>query len=465
MSYSREHWSSKVGFVFAALGSAVGLGLLWKFPYTIGQNGGGLFLIAYFICLIIVGVPIFIGELLLGRSSQRAAVLCYEALDSKEGKDSSGWKVAGWFGVLSSFLIMSFYSVIAGYGMSYILMSLNGFYKGLTPPEVADAYVRLSESGSISLLWHFLFTAVTMGIVFAGVRKGIEYWSKLMTRSLLVLLFLLFFYSLSLKGFPQAAKFIFYPDVTKFKLSSVIEALGLAFWTLSIGQGIMISYGSYMQKKDSIPKLASVVAFGVVVVAILSAMTIFPVVFTFGLKPAEGTGLIFKTLPYLFSQLPGGLVISTGFFILFVFTALTSAIPLVEVVASNLMELKKISRHKAVVITCSATFLLGIPCAFSHSSAIFPQWQKIYGTNFLDTLNNLVSNWVIPVGGLISALFMGWVLDPKIIEGQFFAGTRLKWLFSLWRFFIKYVVPLTIFVIIVQKSDLFDFDKLQQIFR
>lgn len=463
MSYSREHWSSKVGFIFAALGSAVGLGLLWKFPYTIGENGGGLFLLAYFICLFVVGIPIFIGELILGRTAQKAAILCYETLDEK-GKNSH-WKIAGWFGVLSSFLIMSFYSVIAGYGMSYVLMSLNGFHKGLSISEVANLYNSLSSSGGISLLWHFLFTLITMGIVFAGVRKGIEYWAKLMTRSLLIILAILFLYSLTLKGFPQAAKFVFYPNVESFKFSSVLEALGLAFWTLSIGQGIMISYGSYMQKGDSIPKLAAVVAFGVIVVAILAALTIFPVVFTFGLKPEEGTGLIFKTLPFLFAQLPGSLVISTVFFILFVFTALTSAIPLVEVVTSNIMELKNVSRHKAVLITCLGTFIVGIPSAYAGSKYIFPQWQSIYGNNFLDTVNNLVSIWIIPIGGFISALFMGWVLDPKIAKMQFQVGSCYSWLFYLWRFFIKFIVPLTIFLIMLQKSGLFDFDKLQRIFK
>ena len=289
MNHIREHWSSRIGFLMAAIGSAIGLGILWKFPYTVGENGGGLFLLSYLICLLIVGVPILIAELLLGRRTQRAAVGAFQVLDTK----GSGWKVTGWFGVLASFLIMSFYSVIAGWGMSYILMSLTGFYQNLSGEEVGKVFTALSTSGEISLFWHFLFTLITVGIVMSGVRKGIERWAKIMTKVLLVLLVLLFLYSLTLKGFPKAAQFIFHPGLKDFKLSSLIEALGLAFWTLSIGQGIMISYGSYMRRSESIVQLSGVIAFSVIVVAILAALMIFPVVFTFGLEPQSGYGLVF----------------------------------------------------------------------------------------------------------------------------------------------------------------------------
>jgi len=188
MNQVREHWGSRLGFVLAAVGSAIGLGVLWKFPYTVGENGGGLFLFTYFICVIVIGIPVLIGELLLGRVSQRAAVGAFGAL----AEDKPHWKIAGWFGVLSSFLIMSFYSVIAGWGMSYILMSLSGFYHSLSSEEVSAVFERLSHSGSITLFWHFLFTVITMGIVLSGVRKGIEFWSKIMTRALFIILFGLF---------------------------------------------------------------------------------------------------------------------------------------------------------------------------------------------------------------------------------------------------------------------------------
>lgn len=454
MTQVREHWGSRLGFILAAVGSAIGLGVLWKFPYTIGQNGGGLFLFTYFLCVIVIGIPVLIGELLLGRRSQRAAVGAFETLAG----DRPRWKVAGWFGVLSSFLIMSFYSVIAGWGMSYILMSLSGFYQNLSSVEVSDVFEKLSHSGSITVFWHFLFTLITMSIVLTGVRKGIEFWSKLMTRALFVILIGLLCYSISLEGFQKAVHFIFYPDVAQFRFSSVLEALGLAFFTLSLGQGIMISYGSYMRKRENIPQMACVIAFSVIFVAIMAAMTIFPVIFTFGFEPQQGSGLIFKTLPYLFAKLPGSLVISTVFFTLFVFTALTSAIPFIEVVATNIMELANWSRKKAVLSVAIGTFLFGIPSALAFSQELFPSWQNVYGTNFLDTIDNLVSTWIIPVGGLLTALFIGWGLKREISEGEFPLGKGWARFHRVWHFFMKWIIPLTIFLIILQKSGVINFD-------
>ncbi|WP_420421350.1 sodium-dependent transporter [Simkania sp.] len=454
MSHTREHWGSRLGFILAAVGSAIGLGVLWKFPYTVGNNGGGLFLFTYFICIIGIGIPVLIGELLLGRRSQRAAVGAFGTLSEEKPR----WKVAGWFGVISSFLIMSFYSVIAGWGMSYVLMSLSGFYHNLSSTDMASVFQRLSQSGSITLFWHFLFTTITMGIVLSGVRKGIEFWSKIMTRALFAILFCLFLYSMTLDGFGKAVHFIFYPDVARFKFSSALEALGLAFFTLSLGQGIMISYGSYMRKQENIPQMACVIGFSVIIVAILAALTIFPVIFTFGFQPEQGTGLIFKTLPYLFAQLPGALVVSTIFFTLFVFTALTSAIPFIEVVATNLMELLGWSRKKAVLIVAASTFAFGIPSALSNSHEIFRDWQSIYGINFLDTIDNLVSVWIIPIAGLLTAVYIGWVLKRDISKDEFPLGKKWHVFFVLWRFFMKWIIPITIFLIILQKSGLVDFD-------
>ncbi|MCB1082644.1 MAG: sodium-dependent transporter [Chlamydiia bacterium] len=453
MSQTREHWGSRLGFILAAVGSAIGLGVLWKFPYTIGQNGGGLFLFTYILCIVVIGVPVLIGELLLGRKSQRAAVGAFSVLS--EGHSS--WKVAGWFGVFSSFLIMSFYSVIAGWGMSYVLMSLSGFYQNLSPEAASGVFEKLSRSGSITLFWHLLFTLITMGIVITGVRKGIEFWSKIMTRALFVILTGLFLYSISMEGFGKAAHFIFYPDWKAFHLSSALEALGLAFFTLSLGQGIMISYGSYMRKKENIPQMACIIGFAVVVVSILAAMTIFPVIFTFGFEPQQGTGLIFKTLPYLFAQLPGSLVISTIFFTLFVFTALTSAIPFVEVVATNIMELAKWPRKRATIAVAIGTFIFGIPSALASSHHLFPKWQEIYGHNFLDTIDLFVSTWVIPVGGLLTALFIGWGLKREISKEEFPLGKKWHLFFRIWHFFMKWIIPLTIFLIIVQKSGIIRF--------
>ncbi len=455
MSRVREQWGSLLGFLLAAVGSTIGLGVLWKFPYTVGQNGGGIFLFLYFICILVIGIPIFIGELLIGRRSQRAAVGAFGTLSTGQ----PAWKIAGWLAVISSFLIMSFYSVIAGWGMSYVLMSLNGFYQNLSGDEISKVFDTLSQSGSISLFWHFLFTLITMSIVLSGVRKGIEFWSKIMTRSLFVLLLILFFNSIRLSGFGEAVHFIFYPNLETFKFSSALEALGLAFFTLSLGQGIMITYGSYMRKSENLPAMVGIVGLAVIVIAILAALTIFPVIFTFHLSPEEGSGLIFKTLPYLFAQMPGSLLLSTLFFTLFVFTALTSAIPFIEVVATNLMELKGWSRKQGVIITASCTFIAGIPCALAASGDMFPTWIHIYGINYLDTIESLVFTWVVPLCGLLTSIFIGWVLDRKISYEEFTLGTKWCWLWKPWFFFMRYIIPIMIIFVIVQKSGLIDFDK------
>jgi NSS family neurotransmitter:Na+ symporter len=456
MKEIREHWGSKLGFLLAAIGSAIGLGVLWKFPYTVGQNGGGYFLLAFLICLLLIGIPVFVAELLLGRHSQKAAILAFQ----ESAPHLPFWKIAGWLSVLSSFLIMSFYSVISGYGLSYILMSLTKFYEGKTAQEVAETYNILAASGDISILWHGLFTLITMAIVFSGVRQGIEFWSKIMTRALFVILFGLFLFSMTLDGFKQAFAFIFLPNLENFHFSSVIEALGLAFFILSLGQGIMISYGSYMRKDDNIPFMSLIVGGSVIVVAILSAMVVFPVVFSFGYTPKAGPGLIFQTLPFLFSKLPGGVILSIIFFILFVFTALTSAVAFIEVVATNLMELFKLTRKKAVLLVGGSTFIFGIPSALACSQNFFGEWKEIYGMNFLDNVDYIVSIWIIPFAGLFTAIFVGWVLDHKVTKEEFLRGHGNQKLWLPWIFLIKYVVPVLILVIILQKSGMVDLDQL-----
>ncbi|GAB4192413.1 MAG: sodium-dependent transporter [Simkaniaceae bacterium] len=456
MSHVREHWGSRLGFILAAVGSAVGLGVLWMFPYVVGQNGGGLFLFSYILCILLIGIPVFIGELILGRSSQRASIGAFLVLNPER----PAWKIAGFFGALSSFIIMSFYSVIAGWGISYILMSLSGFYQNMTPNQASEVYEALSSSGPITIFWHFLFTLITMGIVLSGVRKGIEFWAKIITRTLFALLIGLFLYSLTLDGFKHALHFIFHPNLQTFRPSSILEALGLAFFTLSLGQGIMISYGSYMKKSENVPQMACIVSGSVIIVAILAALTIFPVVFTFGFAPDSGPGLVFKTLPHLFARLPGSIVISTIFFTLFVFTALTSSVPFIEVVSTNIMELYSWSRKKATILTALATFVFGIPSALAGSHTLFKNWPAIYGMDFLSTMNQLVSVWLIPIGGLLTSVFIGWSLDPQIAKNGFNDGSSWQRLFKSWLFFMRYIVPVLILLIIIQKSGIINIDKL-----
>lgn len=446
MSQIREHWSSRLGFIMAAAGSAIGLGVLWKFPYTVGNNGGGLFILVYFLCILFVGIPLFMGELILGRQAQLSAVGAFT------GKGIvSKWKTVGWIAVLSSFLIMSYYSVIAGWCMSYSVMSLTGVFKGMSAQEVGGVFDALSSSGFITIFWHGLFTAITVGIVVSGVRKGIEQWSKMMTKALLVILLCLFLYSIGLEGFGKAFHFVFYPDLARFQPTSILEALGLAFFTLSLGQGIMITYGSYMQKTEDIPKMGMIIGSMIIVVAVLAALSIFPVVFTFGFPAEGGSGLVFKTLPYLFEQLPGSVLLSSIFFVLFVFCALTSAVPLIEVVAATLIDMYQWPRTRAALIVGSGTFLFGLPSCLAQTPYL-SDWKVIYGMDFLSTIDHLVTVWLLPVGGWLTAFFIGWKMDKNVVWQEFVSGTSWKWAWKFWLFFIRFIVPVAVFAILLQKS-------------
>lgn len=456
MQKTREHWSSHLGFVLAAAGSAIGLGTLWKFPYVTGENGGGLFVLMYILCTLLIGIPVFIAELMLGRRAQRGAVGVFATL----ANNSTFWKCAGWLGVVSSFLIMSFYSVIGGWGLNYILMSLNQSYQGLSAEEVGAQFDLLAASGDITLFWHLLFTAIVVGLVLPGVKQGIEFWSKFMTSGLLVMLVSLFVYSTTLDGFPQAVKFILSPDISKFKPSAALEALGLAFFTLSLGQGIMLTYGSYMRKNEDIPKTSFIIAGMIIITAIMSGLMIFPIIFSFGFSPEAGRGLIFKTLPLLFAKLPGGLIISTTFFTLFVFAAVTSGIAFVEVVAANLMDLADWSRKKAVVFVGVACFIFGIPSALSHSNTLFSNWTAIFGKTFFATVDDLVSIWLLPIGGLLIALYTGWFFDRELSKEEFAAGSAFKRLWGAWLFFIRWVAPIGIVAIILQQAGIVNVDVL-----
>lgn len=454
MQKQREHWSSHLGFILAAAGSAIGLGTLWKFPYVTGENGGGLFVLIYILCTFFIGIPVFIAELILGRKAQRGAVGIFASLTD----NSTVWKGVGWLGVASSFLIMSFYSVLAGWGLSYVFMSLNEFYKGLAADQIGQVYELLSSSGDITLFWHLAFTAITVAVVLPGVRHGIEYWSKFMTSALLVMLLILCIYSSTLEGFGQAVRFIFYPDFSNFKPSGILEALGLSFFTLSLGQGIMLTYGSYMRRTEDIPKTSAIIGTMIILISILAGLMIFPVIFTFGFTPASGPGLVFKTLPLLFSKLPGAILISTTFFVLFVFTALTSAIALIEVVAANLIDLYGWSRKKAVLITGAACFIFGIPSALSGTDLLFANWPKIFGKTFFGTVDNLVSVWLLPIGGLMISIYVGWVLDKSISREEFTAGTKFGWLWRPWLFFMRWICPVAILFILLQQTGLINID-------
>ncbi|MGE0198855.1 MAG: sodium-dependent transporter [Simkaniaceae bacterium] len=452
MKTQREHWASKLGFIMAAAGSAIGLGSLWRFPYMAGENGGGAFVLLYILFTLIIGVPVFIAELIIGRNTQRSSIFAFQELS----KQSSNWKMVGWLTLITSFIILSFYCVVSGWCLNYALMSLNQFYQGKTPDQIRSIFDTVYVSPDMNIFWLFIFILLNVGVVFGGIRKGIEHWSRILTPALLFILIAMFCYAFTLKGFPQAVKFIFYPNLAKLTPSAVLNSLGMAFYTMSVGLGIIITYGSYLKPSENLPKTSLIVALMTVLVSLMAAMMIFPIVFTFNFPAEGGPGLVFKTMPILFSKLPGSLVISTVFFMLFVFTSLTSSISMVEVLVANMMELFNWRRAKAVVVSAVGIFILGIPSALAGSRTLFPNWQTVYGKDFFDTMNYITASWMMPIAGLLTTLFIGYVMKKELTREEFRKGTRMGYLFRPWFFIMRYLAPIAIIFIILEEAGIVD---------
>ncbi|MCK4934131.1 MAG: sodium-dependent transporter, partial [Simkaniaceae bacterium] len=277
MSSIREHWGSRLGFILAAAGSAIGLGSLWRFPYVAGQNGGGAFVLLYIIFTFFIGVPVFIGAIIIGRRSQKSAVSAYGELCPKHHK----WNIIGWINVLTTFIILSYYSVVSGWCLNYALMSVNQFAVNKSPEEIKNIFETLFASPGINVFWLVIFVLLNIGVLIGGVRKGIERWSRILMPGLFFILIVLFFYSMTMDGFPKAVAFIFKPNFVKLTPSVILNALGMAFFTLSIGLGILVTYGSYMKSSEDIPKTGIIVAIMSLTVSILAALMIYPIVFSF----------------------------------------------------------------------------------------------------------------------------------------------------------------------------------------
>jgi neurotransmitter:Na+ symporter, NSS family len=456
MKSQREHWGSRIGFILAAAGSAIGLGSLWRFPYMAGQSGGGFFVLLYLFFTFLIALPVFIGEVLIGRKSQKSVVLALGELSN----GSNNWKLVGWFNILTTFLILSYYTVISGWCLNYMMMSINDFTHGKSVTEIANIFGVMYNSGDINLFWNFIFILLNAGVVYGGIRKGIEHWAKILTPALLFILIGLFIFSTTLPGFKDAAKFILLPDISKVTPSSILNALAMSFFTLSVGLGILTTYGSYMKPQEDMPKTGAIVASMTVLVSLFAALMIFPIIFSFGFEPQAGAGLVFKTLPILFAKLPGTVVISTIFFMLLVFTALTSSISLFEVMISNLIEVFPLTRDKAIVISAVSVFVMGIPAALTGTGILFGNWESLYGKDYFSTLDYLTGNWMMLITSFLMTIFTGWILDKKIAKEEFIKGTKWARLYPVWRFFVRYLAPVAIIIVILQEGGILDVNKL-----
>lgn len=434
-------WSNRWIFILAATGSAVGLGNIWKFPYITGENGGGAFVLVYLLCIAVIGIPIMMAEVLLGRRGRQSPINTMKALAKKEGR-STAWSLLGWSGVLAGFLILSYYSVIAGWALAYVLKAGSGAFAGGAAEDIKGLFGGLVSNPGELIFWHTLFIVMTMAVVARGVKKGLEKAVRLLMPALFVLLLIMVGYAINTGEFAQGLSFLFSPDFSKLTADGILIAMGHAFFTLSLGMGAIMIYGSYMPHEASIAKTSIIVALADTAVALLAGMAIFPIVFANGLEPGAGPGLIFQTLPIAFGSMEGGTFFGTLFFILLVFAAWSSAISLIEPAVAWLVENKGWSRMKASVVCGVATWLVGLGTVFS-----FNIWAEatLWGKTVFDLLDYLTSNIMLPLGGLFIAVFAAWVMKSTSTADELSLGEGIA--FPLWRFLVRFVTPVAVIIV------------------
>ena len=445
MTYTKKTvhgaWSSRFAFILAATGSAVGLGNIWKFPYITGENGGGAFVIVYLLCVLLIGIPIMIAETMLGRRSQKNPIEAMEVLTDEAGADHN-WHYLGWMGVIAGLLILSYYSVIAGWATAYIVKAFTGSFFDADAAAIKGLFTDFVASPVQLIFWHSLFMLATMLIVVRGVNNGLEKAVRFLMPSLFLLLLLLVAYAMTTDTYFQGLHFLFVPDFSKLTSDSVLTAMGHAFFTLSLGMGAIMVYGSYLPKGISIAKTAFLIAGADTVVALLAAIAIFPIVFANNLHPDTGPGLIFQTLPIAFGAMTGGWLMGVLFFVMLAIAALTSSISLIEPAVAWLVENKGFSREKACVWSGLATWLLGLGTVFS-----FNAWSnvKLFDRSIFQLLDYLTANLMLPIGGFCIAVFAGWIMKRQHSEQELNMPTALS--YQAWKILISYVAPLAVFFV------------------
>lgn len=436
-------WKSRWLFILAATGSAVGLGNIWKFPYITGENGGGAFVLVYLLCISIIGIPVMIAEVSLGRMGRQSPINTMKAL-AKNNNASQNWAIIGWMGALAGFLILSFYSVIAGWALSYTVDMADGDFVKITAEESGNIFGGLLSNPTQLTIWHTAFMVLTIAIVARGVNAGLEKAIKFLMPVLFILLFILFGYALSSDGFSQGVDFMFSFDFSKLTTESIMVALGHAFFTLSLGLGAIMAYGAYMPQDTSIAKTVVIVAVLDTAVAIMAGLAIFPIVFANGLEPSAGPGLLFQTLPIAFGQMSAGVIFGTMFFVLVSFAAWSSAISLAEPIVAWMVERLKISRVKAATLIGVLAWTLGMATVFS-----FNIWSdvQLFGKTPFDLLDFLTTNILLPLGGLCIALFAGFKVSQTKIMNE--VGIEYPVLYKLWLFTLRFLAPVAIAAVLV----------------
>lgn len=575
----RGQWGSRLGFILAAAGSAVGLGNIWKFPYVAGENGGGLFVLLYLVCVVFVGLPIMMAEIMIGRAAQRQPVVAFETLQGRR----TGWTAVGWLGILAGFIILSYYIVVCGWVADYTLKSVIHFtepiqeaaatearafrasasidqmkellvertvdrrthdevatirgeapkrvwkqyesfqtalaaagktdearqrlladpelavavgraepleqrigdlerqateqararYDGMTEASIrAEAetehrrrlikekvkatFVGVASDGWLTTFWSVLFMALAIMVVAAGISGGIERWCKVLMPLLFATILVMVVYGMFTPGFGEALSFVFKPDPSRLKASGVLEALGQAFFSLSLGMGAMITYGSYQRRKSGLARQSLMIAGLDTAVALLACLMMFPIIFTYGEQPSAGPGLVFISMPLAFAEIgKGGQLLAIVFFGLLVFAAMTSVISLLEVLSSYFIDKKDWSRRRAAWGIGGATMLFALPSAFAmDDGGLFESWESGYGKNFLDTVDYLAANWMLPVGGLLISVYAGWVM-PKRLRAAELEGVPVA-VAQGWLWAVRVLAPVLVVLVLLHKAGFID---------
>jgi len=433
----------------AATGAAVGLGNIWKFPYLTGVHGGSAFVLVYMVCVAALGIPMMMAEVMLGRRGRQTPVNSMRAL-AEETNASQGWQLIGWSGTLAGMLILSYYSVIGGWTIGYIIHSATGSFTGLSGDGASILFGEFVGNPLVQVGWHTAFMTITMYIVAQGVKSGLEKAVTYLMPALFVLLLVLVGYAMTTGYFMKGLAFLFTPDFSHFSGTSMLTAMGQAFFSLSLGMGTIMIYGSYVPKGTSIASTSVAIAISDTLVALIAGMAIFPIVFANTLEPGAGPSLIFETIPVAFGNMAGGTLFGTLFFVLLLVAAWTSSISLIEPAVTMMIENFNLTRKQAAFWTGLATWLLGFGTAFS-----FNIWADItlFGMTFFDQLDFLTSNLMLPLGGICMAIFAGWLMTKETSQAELDMKSEAG--FSIWQILIRYIAPIAVSIVLLHAIGIF----------
>lgn len=459
-------WTSKFAFILAATGSAVGLGNIWRFPYVVGESGGGAFVLVYALCVLLLGLPVMMAEVMLGRKGRRNPIQTMEVLALEEGRTRL-WR---WLGVMcigTGFLILSYYSVIGGWTLAYVFRTAGGLFTGTDAETVKSVFKMLTTDAERLIAWHTLFMVITVAVVSRGVQAGLEKAVRYLMPGLFLILLLLVLYATTTGYFTVGLEFLFVPDFGKLTGDSLLSAMGMAFFSLSIGMGAIMMYGAYLPKESSIMQTTVLVAVSDLSVALIAGIAIFPIVFAYGLEPSSGAGLVFQTLPLAFGKMHMGALIGTLFFLLLVFAAVTSAISLLEPPVAWLVEKWRFQRQQAVLLCGFAVWLVGLGTVFSFSIWVGYEWTLAldFGKvkyvlfedkSFFDIIDFLTAQVMLPLCGLLITVFAGYAINREACKREI---ALHEILFRVWHITLRYIAPMGVFVVMLTPFGLLEFIK------